>query len=187
MKAARWMVVALVFAVILPGSALAKDLAQRISVGYNQQATAGWVGGADSSLTGQFLSSSAISSKYWFDNKLAVEGLFGYYTAKNEDVGGWASQIVGKVNYVLNDETNLKFYTGGGLGIIPMKVDYGREEESYTGFLALALLGWEFFFEGLDNLGFDVEVGLQYIDIDTFAQFGTYGGGFGSLGIRYYF
>ncbi len=181
---------ALVFALALfvfAGTAGAKDLSQRISLGYNNQASVGWIGGADSGLTQQFLYSNGISTKYWLNRDLGFEGVLGYYTAKNEEVGGWAAQIMGKVHYVLNHEDNMMFYTGGGLGLIPMKVDYGREEENETGFLFNAFLGWEFFLQGLPNLGFDVEVGLQYVDVDTFASFGTYGGGFGLLGIRYYF
>ncbi len=188
----RWISGALALVVALAllasaGAANAKDLSQRISLGYNNQASVGWIGGADAGLTQMFLYSNGISTKYWLNRDLGFEGVLGYYTAKNEEVGGWAAQILGKVHYVLNHEDNMMFYTGGGLGLIPMKVDYGREEETETGFMLNAFLGWEFFLQGLPNLGFDVEVGLQYVDVDTFASFGTYGGGFGLLGIRYYF
>ncbi len=166
--------------------ATAKDLTHRISVGYNSQTSFAWVGpGSDTA--NAFFSNQAISSKYWLTEDLGFEGLLGYFTAKNEDVGGWASEIALKVHYNLNKEENMNLYTGGGLGLLPSRIDYGEEEESTVGFLFMGFVGMEFFIPGLPNLGFDAEFGLQYVDIDTYSQFSTYGGGFGLMGIRYYF
>jgi len=168
-------------------TAAAKDLTNRIGVGYNNQLNFNFLGGQDASVTDAFIASQSISAKYWFTENLGIEPMVGYYTAKNKEIGGWAAEIAAKVLYNLNKEENMNFYGGGGLGILPMKIDYGPHTQSDTGFEAMAFLGVEFFFSGLPNLGFDVEFGLKYIDVSTFAQLSTYGGGFGVLGIRYYF
>ncbi len=175
---------AIVFLMAMP--AAAKDLTHRISVGYNSQSSFAWVGpGSDTA--NAFFNNSAISSKYWLTEDLGFEGIFGYFTAKNEEVGGWVSELAMKVHYNLNKEENMNLYSGGGLGLLPSKIDYGAEEESTVGFLFMGFVGMEFFIPGLPNLGFDAEFGLQYVDIDTYSQFSTFGGGFGLMGIRYYF
>ncbi|MBZ0270521.1 porin family protein [bacterium] len=178
---------ALVLVLALASGAGAKDLTNRISVGYNNQINFGYIGGPNAALADAFFTQQAISSRYWINDLLGVEPMFGYFTAKNDDVGGWALQIAAKVVYNLIMEENMNFYGGGGLGIIPMSIDYGRKEVDETGFLLMGFAGMEFFLEGLPNLAFDVEFGLQYIDIDTYAQISTFGGGFGVMGIRYYF
>jgi hypothetical protein len=180
--------VSLVFLLVFMASAVAaKDLTNRVGVGYNNQLNFNFLGGQDASITSAFISSQSISAKYWFTENLGIEPMFGYLTAKNKEIGGWAAEIAAKVLYNLNKEENMNFYGGGGLGLLPMKIDYGPKTETDTGFEAMAFLGVEFFLPGLPNLGFDVEFGLKYIDVDTFAQISTYGGGFGVLGIRYYF
>lgn len=174
------------FVLLFASAADSKDMTHRISVGYNNQVNFGWVGD-NSGIANTFAGSQAISTKYWLNEDLGFEGLFGYLTLKNEDIGGWAAKIAAKVLYNLNKEDNMNFYGGAGLGLLPSRIDYGPEVERSTGFLAMVFLGTEFFLQGLPNLGFDVEFGLQYLTVDSFSQFGTYGGGFGILGIRYYF
>lgn len=177
----------LVVVVLTASSVSAKDLARRVGVGYNNQLGFNYIGGPDSDVTSTFIATQSISAKYWFDENFGIEPVFGYFTAKNKQYGGWASQIAAKALYNLNKEENMNFYGGGGLGIMPMAIDYGENEESDVGFMMMAFLGMEFFLQGLPNLAFDVEFGFQYIDVDTFAQISTFGGGFGTVGIRYYF
>lgn len=176
--------------VVLPAFSsicLGKDLTNRISAGYNKQLTFGVIGGADSSLTNNILSIDSLACKYWITEDIGVELFGGYFTAKYDEVGGWALDLGGKFYYNMIKEDNMNLYSGAGLGIIPLHIDYGNDEMNETGFQAMAYAGIEFFFSGLPNLGFDMEVGLQYIDIDEYAQLSTYGGAFSTFGIRYYF
>jgi hypothetical protein len=177
----------LIIAVCLSSSAWAKDLTNRIGVGYNNQVNFSYIGGENSDITAAFVTAQSISAKYWFNEDLGIEPLFGYFTAKNGEIGGWAAEIAAKCIYNINKEENMNFYGGGGVGLIPMKIDYGRDSDTATGFTAMAFLGIEFFLSGLPNLAFDAEFGFQYVDVDKFAQLSTYGGGFGVMGIRYYF
>lgn len=164
----------------------AKNLTNRISVGYNKQLNFGFIG-ENAALADNFFTIDSLSTKYWATDRIGLEGMVGYFTAKYEEVGGWGLDLAGKFIYNLIMEDYMSFYTGAGLGIIPVHIDYGDREENETGFELMAYAGFEFFFEELPNLGFDVEFGLRYIDIDEYQQFSTYGGGFGTFGIRYYF
>jgi hypothetical protein len=188
MKNSLLVLIVIVMTLFLCLTAQAREnLVNRVGVGYNNQLNFQFFGGEDASITDVFLGAQTVSAKYWFDEKLGIEPLFGYFTAKNKDIGGWASEIAVKVPYNLIVDEHVSFYTGGGLGIVPMRIDYGRKTKSDTGFLAMAFVGFEFFIPNLEKVAFDAEFGLQYIDVDTYAQISTYGGGFGVLGIRYYF
>ncbi|MDP8222309.1 MAG: hypothetical protein P9L99_03035 [Candidatus Lernaella stagnicola] len=174
-----------VFVLCVAGLAEAKDLAQRISVGYNHQLSFGVLGG---SLDDTFLSNQSISTKYWITNRYGVEGLLGFTSSKYEDDRGFGATIAGRFHAnVITYEKNMNVYAGGGLGIIPVSIEVNDNDDNNVGVMAQAFFGFEFFLPGLPNLGFDAEVGLQYLDYDEFQQFGTYGGGFGVVGIRYYF
>jgi hypothetical protein len=172
---------------IVASNASAKDLTNRISAGYNKQLNFGIIGGANSDLSNAFFGIDSFSCKYWFTEDMGMELMFGYFTAKYDEVGGWAADIAGKFLYNVIKEDNMNVYTGAGLGIIPVHIDYGEEDETETGFHIMGFGGVEFFLNGLPNLAFDIEIGLEYIDIDEYAQLNTYGGAFGAFGIRYYF
>ena len=96
------------------GAAHAKDLTNRIGLGYNNQINAGWIGGAPAA--GDVLAGShTISAKYWIDRNLGVEPFFGFFRAETDDMDGWATQLGAKVPYNLIEEANMNFYAGGGL------------------------------------------------------------------------
>jgi hypothetical protein len=165
----------------------ARNLTNRISIGYNKQLNFQIFGPEGTDLANNFFSTDSISTKYWATDRIGMEFFLGYFTAKYEEYGGWGIDMGGKFIYNLIVEDYMSFYTGGGLGIMPMHVDYGKDDETETGFQVMAYVGWEFFFQELPNLGWDVEMGFRYIDIDEYAQFSTYGGAFGLFGLRYYF
>lgn len=165
----------------------AKNLTNRISIGYNKQLNFGIIGGPNASIANTFFNADCLSTKYWATDRIGMEFMVGYFTAKYEEVGGWVLDLGGKFLYNLIIEDNMAFYTGAGLGIMPTHIDYGATEENEVGFQMGAFVGWEFFFSELPNLGFDVEIGLRYIDIDEYAQLSTFGGAFSMFGIRYYF
>ncbi len=165
----------------------AKNLTNRISIGYNKQLNFGIIGGENAAIANTFFNADCVSTKYWATDRIGMEFMVGYFTAKYDEVGGWVLDLGGKFLYNLIIEDNMAFYTGAGLGIMPAHIDYGEKEENETGFQVGAFVGWEFFFSELPNLGFDVEIGLRYIDIDEYAQLSTFGGAFSMFGIRYYF
>ncbi len=186
MKAAKTLALALILTLALSSSALAVDLTNRISFGFNNQLAFGVIGGEDS-LSNAYLTNQSLSCKYWFTREIGVETLVGFLYSDFEEVSGWGLSLTGKFLYNLIYEKQLNVYTGGGLSIMPIHTDDGHDEETNTGFGLMAFVGTEFFFDGLPNLGFDMEVGLQYLDFDEYRQFGSYGGGFTTVGVRYYF
>ncbi len=168
-------------------SAPARNLTNRISIGYNKQLNFQVFGNNDADLANTFFAIDSFSTKYWATDRIGMEFMVGYFTAKYDEFGGWGLDLGGKFLYNLIVEDYMSFYTGSGIGVIPMHVDYGKEDQTETGFQIMGFVGFEFFFQELPNLGFDVEMGMRYIDIDEYAQFSTYGGAFGLFGIRYYF
>lgn len=183
-KTVRIFVLALIFALSLTLPAMAKDLTQRLGLGYNYQLGFNVL---DDRFDNAFLSNDSLSAKYWFTPQIGVEAMVGFVYAKNEDDKGVGAEFGAKFLYNLIMEQQMNIYTGGGLGLLPISVDFNDKTDNNVGFMLQGFFGTEFFLEGLPNLGFDVEVGLQYIDYDKYQQFGTYGGGFGLFGIRYYF
>jgi len=163
------------------------NLTNRISIGYNKQLNFNVFGGFDPELANPFFSVDSLSCKYWATDRIGVEVIFGYFTAKNDEYGGWAIDTGAKFHYTIIPEEYMNLYAGAGIGIIPVHIDYGDTEENETGFQVMGFGGVEFFLYKLPNLAFDIEMGLKYIDIDEYAQFSTYGGAFSNFGIRYYF
>ena len=189
------LVVCLVLGIFLTGLALAQDakipparnLTNRISLGYNKQLNFALIGVPDAGLANSFLTIDSLSTKYWATDRIGMEFFAGYFTAKYDEYGGWAFDLGGKFLYNLIMEDYMSLYTGAGIVLILMHIDYGDVEENETGFQIMGFGGIEFFIEELPNLAFDVEFGIKYIDIDEYAQLSTYGGAFGLFGIRYYF
>ncbi|HPQ70999.1 MAG TPA: hypothetical protein PKW95_17880 [bacterium] len=186
MKAWKIAVISLFLMAVLATPALAVDLTNRISMGYNHQLSYGIVGG-DDAISSAFLANQSFSCKYWATREIGIEGILGFMSAEYEDVGGWGMTLGGKFHYNVIMEQQMNVYTGGGLALLPVTTDDGEDKDSNVGFLVMAFAGTEFFLPGLPNLAFDMELGLQYLDYDEYRQFGTYSGGFGMLGIRYYF
>ena len=189
------LIICFLFGILLSGLALAQEssvpparnLTNRISIGYNKQLNFGLFGVPDAGLANTFLSIDSLSTKYWATDRIGMEFLLGYFTAKYDEYGGWVIDLAGKFLYNLIMEDYMNFYAGAGIGILPTHIDYGDTEENETGFEMMGFGGIEFFFQELPNLAFDIEFGIKYIDIDEYAQLSTYGGGFGLFGIRYYF
>ncbi len=66
-------------------------------------------------------------------------------------------QLNAGVRYVIFHENQLHFYTGGQLGIVNYETAVDGKQ---NGFEALMVLGVEYFFTGLENVGFSFEGGL---------------------------
>lgn len=79
-------------------------------------------------------------------------------------------------------EDNLNFFAGGGIALISDETSGSAE----SGFALTGLAGVEFFFQGLENLGFQAEFGVQVRSVGS-SRFRTVGGNFVRSGVVFYF
>jgi len=157
-----------VFIVVCYGNALAKDLQRRLGVGFNSQLSLG------------DFEVDSISVKYYTNSKLCLQGIFGFVMSDPVDVINFG----GKALFTIKEEQNMNVYAGGGIGIANVDPD---NADSDTAFLLSGILGLEYFFNGLPNLGFSTELGLTFFDYDDLDAVGTMADSFLSAGIHYYF
>jgi len=151
---------------ILATPVLAKDLKGNMGIGFNSQFSPEDV--------------DSLSGKYWINNELAVQGLFGFnFSDSSDDL-----DIGGKVYFKIKDEENLHVDVIAGVGFNRVDPDKGNIK---TGTWINMGVGLEYFFSGLPNLGFSTEVGLTFTDYDNDDSFGTTADSFIGAGIHYYF
>ncbi len=153
----------------------AKDLSERIGAGFNSQI------GINQHL-------DAASARYWFNKDMGIQGDFAFLNfSPNNGSSQTSFGLGGKFLYNVMEEANMNLYTGAGLYVFNQPVSTATGVEMKTGFSLGALGGIEFFFQGLPNLGFNLELdlGVKYLD--------GYGTAFGisadtiNAGIHYYF
>ncbi|MGA1795282.1 MAG: hypothetical protein ACMUIL_05405 [bacterium] len=168
MKKTAIIILLVSFMVVCTGNAVAKDLQRRLGVGFNSQLS-----------IGEF-DVDSISVKYAPRPKLCLQGMFGFAMSDPVDIINFG----GKVLFNIKEEQNMNVYAGGGIGIASIDPDTG---DSDTAFSLSGILGVEYFFSGLPNLGFSTELGLVFLDYDEFDAVGTMADSFMSAGIHYYF
>ena len=88
-----------------------------------------------------------------------------------------------KLNRIVFQEDNLNFYLGAGAGLLSVETAGVNE----SGFQLLAYGGMEFFFAGLDNLGFSCEFGPSVTSLSSQVRFATFGDSPLRAGITFYF
>jgi hypothetical protein len=118
--------------------ALAKPMPQRLGVGVKDNTS---------------LSIPSLTALYNVNNDFAFYGGFGFDTKK--DYSNFEMNV--GVRHVIFHESNLHFYTGGQFAIVNIEDPINGKQ---NGFEVNALLGTEFFFTGLENVGFSFEGGL---------------------------
>ncbi len=126
------------FALLISSVTFSKEMSQRLGVGIKNS-------------TSQSLPS--LAAVYHVSGNLAMTGGFGVDTQKDYS----ALQMQVGVRHVIFHETNLHFYAGGQIGLVSFEEPIDGKN---SGFEADVLMGAEFFFAGLENLGFTVEGGL---------------------------
>ena len=126
------------FALLISSVTFSKEMSQRLGVGIKNN-------------TSQSLPS--LAAVYHVSGNLAMTGGFGVDTQKDYS----ALQMQVGVRHVIFHETNLHFYAGGQIGLVSFEEPIDGKN---SGFEADVLMGAEFFFAGLENLGFTVEGGL---------------------------
>jgi hypothetical protein len=164
-------VLALCAGLLLAVPAAAKDLSGLVGVGFTN---------AFSGASGL----TSVSARYWVDKQLGIEGLVGFESV-NRERGADLNRQVFAARLLLNfvQEDNLHLYGGAGLALLREEFD----DDSDSGLGLDLFVGAEFFFQGLPNLGFSSEVGLEISDDGNTTFVGTHGGSFATFGIRYYF
>lgn len=142
----------------------ARDLTGRLGLGYNSEfANYSQPNGVP-----------GISLKYGISRDIAIEGVFGVDTASpTNDVVGL--KFFKNIFY----ETNLNFYFMAGGGLVA--------GNSNTGLELLSGFGVEFFFPGLESLGFAMETGGEIDNLSGSYNLKTLGVSFLNAGIHFYF
>ncbi len=157
-------ITALVLGLLLPGSAHAKDLRQRVGVGFSNQF------GHLSSLSvkvGMPTSNPAVNIQ---------AQLVGGYSVLNNTSPAWFVGARGLYGFVAEDNMNL--YLAGGVGFKADGVDNALRLQP--------ALGAEFFLFGLENLGLSAECGVDLDLLGPGVDTYTFGGAAG-VGAHYYF
>lgn len=118
-------------------SAYGVDLANRLGVGYSNQLSADL---------------PSITARYYPNAQTGMSLAVGVNTETNDSRFG----LLAKLYRIIFTENNMNFYVGGGAGLISTEV----AGQNNSGFELMGFLGGEFFFTGLESLGFTFEAGV---------------------------
>ena len=119
-------------------SALAKDMTHRLGVGFKNNTS---------------VSLPSVAAVYFADKDTAYTASVGIDTLKDYT----AFQASAGLRHILFFENNMNFYVSGQAGVINIETPATGKR---SGMEILALGGVEFYFSGLENLGFTAEAGL---------------------------
>lgn len=103
------------------------------------------------------LTGFGLSGKYLVMPKVYAQGIYSSWGI----FGLSSSTITGRGLYILQEEKSMNIYAGGELSY--WSLSGGGQTASTIGFGAL--VGLEYFLEGLSNLGFNVEVGYAMVSL----------------------
>lgn len=120
-----------------------------------------------------------VAIHYFPNADYAVTGALGINTLQGYSQFG----IQGGVRRILFEEKNLNFFVGGALGIISQE----NAGSNQSGFELMALSGGEFFFQGLENLGFNFEMGIGVASLKSSNRFYTVANTPMRAGLIFYF
>jgi hypothetical protein len=141
-----------------------KELSNRLGVGYANQFSTDM---------------PSLAVRYYPDPKLGVGAELGIDTNEGSSKFGFLA----KIYRVIFTEDNLNFYMGTGAGIISIE----ENNKSNSGFEITGFCGAEFFFTGLENLGFSFEAGVGVTSIKSAVRFRTIGDDPIKAGLTFYF
>ncbi len=167
-----WVIAAVITLLGLGSPAQAKDLTSRLGVGYANQF--GINGGLPS-----------LAVRYYPNPDLGVSAQVGVDTEEDASKFGFLA----KVYRIVFQENNMNFYMGAGAGLISRE-KYNTTtatSDNDSGFEVSGYIGGEFFFTGLDSLGFSFETGIGVTSISSEVRFRTIGDHPMRAGITFYF
>lgn len=161
----------LIFSAIIFNSQLASavDLANRLGVGYSNQMSADL---------------PSFTAQYYPNSMMGMSVALGVDTEKNSSDFG----LLFKLYRIVFTEKNMNFYMGGGAGLLSTEVaNTTGGVDNRSGFELSAFVGGEFFFSGLESLGFTFEAGVAVRSDSQGARFRTVGDHPLRGGIIFYF
>jgi hypothetical protein len=146
-------------------NAVAKDLSQRLGVGYSDQ----W--GLNNSMP-------SISVRYYPNQQYGLQASVGVDTQQDSERFGVSAKFI----KIVFREDNMNFYVAAGGGLVSQ-----QQGSTNSGFDAAAVFGGEFFLPGLESLGFNFEGGFGVTSISSNIRFRTVGDSPLKAGIFFYF
>lgn len=135
---------AIIIVSLFSSFAFAKEMPQRLGVGIKDN-------------TSESLPSLAIV--YNMNGMSAVTGGVGVDTQKDYS----KFQVNAGIRHVIFHETQLHYYAGGQIGFVTFENPIDGKQ---NGFEANFIMGVEYFFTGLENVGFSFEGGLGLASIE---------------------
>lgn len=147
-------------------AASAKDLANRLGVGFSDQF--GISGGLPS-----------VTVRYYPRTDIGLAAALGVDTEKDASKFGFAA----KAMRIIFQEDNMNFYLGASAGLISRE----KNKSNDSGFDLTGFAGGEFFLTGLDSLGFSFEAGVGVASISSEVRFRTIGDHPFRAGMTFYF
>jgi hypothetical protein len=144
-------------------ASVAKELANRLGVGYVKNST---------------LALPSMAAIYYPTPGIGVFGSLGIDSQSSTS----SFAAVGGFRKIIFREDNMNFFMGGNLGLLSQTVS----SASNSGYDLEALVGGEFFLPGLENLGFNFDTGIAVTSINT-TRFRTVGDSFVDGGVIFYF
>ncbi len=156
----------MVLAVLVVGElAQAKELANRLGLGYKNQFSEDL---------------PSIAAQYYPSSELGISASLGVDTADENSKFGFMVRL----NKIVFLEDNLNFYMGAGAGLLSAENAAGQNE---SGFELAGFAGCEFFFTGLDSLGFSFETGAAVTSVSSGTRFRTMADSPVRAGMFFYF
>lgn len=149
---------------IFPAPAAAKDLSNRLGLGYKNQSSVELPG---------------IALQYWPGSELGLSASLGLDTQTNNS----KFSAMAKLYRVIFPEDNLNFYMGAGAGVLSIET-LGNNQ---SGFELLGFAGVELFIPGLENVGWSFEAGTAITSISSGTRFRTFGDSPLRAGAIFYF
>ncbi|PWU15877.1 MAG: organic solvent tolerance protein [Bdellovibrio sp.] len=143
--------------------ASAKDLSSRLGLGYRNAFP---------------FSLSAIALQFYPSSDFGLLGAIGVDTLDNNSAFG----VQFGVRKIVFKEEHLNFFMGGTASLLTKEQNAVKS----SGYELAAVGGCEFFFAGLENLGFNFETGMAVTSLDK-VRFRTLGDSFIRSGIIFYF
>ncbi len=175
-------------------TAPAKDLSQRLGLGFDMMAN------SQSPVSGNQGLGAGLSGRYWIDSTWAIQGIVGFNVSSissfelgdvevTRDVDTFAVSFEGRLLGNVVDEPNMHLYAGGLFGVSYADVEAGSVGADQVVGSFGALGGAEFFLQGLPNLSLSTEIGFA-VNVGSdpdFVSAGTTGNLFGGVAVHYYF
>lgn len=144
----------------------AKELANRLGIGYSDQFG-----------LGEPLPSLAM--RYYPNADYGLMGALGVDTEKDNSRFGFSMKVV----KIVFREDNLNFYTGAGAALVSQETS----GHNASGFELSGVAGAEFFLPGLENLSLSFEAGVGITSLSNQVRFRTIGDSPLRAGIIFYF